>query len=151
MGQSTISVHANMNAIYCDHYDDDALDGALVTVSGDDYHFDLFHSKNVSNGPCKCLASVHVDVMLLNSRHEYDGCQSPFQYSGLWQWLHLRCDRNRRSKNLENDQSKIQWKKCCNLFVTMLTERERSVGGKARGNKLEVFLRILKSSNSFDS
>lgn len=105
--QSTTSVHANTIAIYCDHNDGDALDGALVTVFGDDYHFDLSHSKNVSNDLCKCLESVHADVRLLNSRHVYDGRQSPFQYNGLWQWWHLRCDRNRRSKNLESDQSKI--------------------------------------------
>lgn len=84
-GNSTISVHANMNAIYCDHNDGDVLD-SVVRVIDDDYRFDLSRNKNVLNDPYKCLVLVRVDVMLLNSQHVYDGCQFPFQYNDLWQW-----------------------------------------------------------------
>lgn len=84
-GNSTISVHANMNEIYCDRNGDDVL-GSVVTVIDDDYRFDLFRNKNALNDLYKCLVLVRVDVMLLNSQHVCDGCQFPFQCNDLWQW-----------------------------------------------------------------
>lgn len=128
--ESIISVHANMNEIYGDALDGVVVvtvivdgvmvtvivDGVTVTVIDDDCHFDLSHNKNGLNGLYKCLVSVHVDVTLSNSQRVCGGCQSPFQYSDLWRWMHLQCDQNRRSKSHENVQSKISLKRTLKFY-----------------------------------